>query len=39
MAKLSKRMRTIREQVESGKIYGAEEAFALLKALSKVKFT
>jgi large subunit ribosomal protein L1 len=38
MAKQSKRARTIREQVESGKLYVAEEAFALLKELSKVKF-
>ncbi len=39
MAKLSKRVRAIREQVERGKLYGAEEAFALLKELSQVKFT
>jgi large subunit ribosomal protein L1 len=39
MAKLSKRMRMIREKVESGKLYSAEEAFALLRGLSKVKFT
>jgi len=38
MAKLSKRMQAIREQVEQGKLYGAEEAFTLLKALSQVKF-
>lgn len=38
MAKLSKRVQTIREKVEAGKLYGAEEAFALLKDLSKVKF-
>lgn len=38
MAKLTKRMRAIREKVESGKLYGAEEAFVLLKELSKVKF-
>lgn len=38
MAKLSKRSRTIREKVEAGKLYSAEEAFALLKDLSKVKF-
>lgn len=29
----------IRERIESGKLYGAEEAFGLLKDLSKVKFT
>jgi len=39
MAKLSKRARTIREKVEAGKLYDAEEAFALLKELSKVRFT
>jgi len=38
MAKLSKRAKMIRERLESGKVYGAEEAFALLKDLSKVKF-
>ena len=39
MAKLSKRMRTIREKLESGKLYAAEEAFVLLKELSSVKFS
>ncbi|WP_133512242.1 50S ribosomal protein L1 [Candidatus Thiosymbion oneisti] len=39
MAKPSKRIRAIREQIESGKLYGAEEAFGLLKDFSKVKFT
>jgi large subunit ribosomal protein L1 len=39
MAKHSKRMRTIREGVERGRAYKAEEAFALLKELSRVKFT
>jgi len=38
MARSLKRMRTIREQIESGKLYGAEEAFGLLKGFSKVKF-
>jgi large subunit ribosomal protein L1 len=38
MAKLSKRVRAIREKIESGKLYAAEDAFALLKELSKVKF-
>jgi len=38
MAKLSKRVQAFREKVEAGKLYGAEEAFALLKDLSKVKF-
>jgi len=39
MAKLTKRAKTIRERLEPGKVYGAEEAFALLKELSTVKFT
>lgn len=39
MAKLSKRVRMIRENIEKGKLYSAEEAFALLKEISKVKFT
>lgn len=38
MAKLTKRQKEIKEKVESGKIYPAEEAFSLLKSLSKVKF-
>jgi len=38
MAKLSKRQRAIREKVETGKLYPAEEAFGLLKELSRVKF-
>jgi large subunit ribosomal protein L1 len=38
MAKLSKRTRAIREKIETGKSYPAEEAFALLKELSTVKF-
>jgi len=38
MAKLSKRMRAIREKVEPGKLYSADEAFNLLKELSGVKF-
>ncbi|MCG6898191.1 MAG: 50S ribosomal protein L1 [Thiocapsa sp.] len=38
MAQYSKRMRAIREQVERGKLYPAEEAFELLKNLSRVKF-
>jgi large subunit ribosomal protein L1 len=38
MAKLSKRMQAIREKVERRKAYPAEEAFALLKELSSVKF-
>jgi len=38
MARLTKRIRAIRERVEPGKVYGAEEAFTLLKELSAVKF-
>ena len=39
MTKLSKRNKAIREQVEPGKVYAVDEALALLKELSKVKFT
>jgi large subunit ribosomal protein L1 len=39
MAKLSKRQKAIREKVDSTKQYGIEEAIALLKELSKVKFS
>ena len=38
MAKLSKRQKAIAEKIELGKLYPAEEAFALLKDLSSVKF-
>jgi large subunit ribosomal protein L1 len=38
MAALSKRMRAIREKVTPGKLYPAEEAFALLKELPAAKF-
>jgi large subunit ribosomal protein L1 len=38
MAKLSKRARAIAEKVEAGKMYPAEEAFALLSEISSVKF-
>lgn len=38
MAKLSKRQRLIKEKVDSTKQYGIEEAVALLKELSTVKF-
>lgn len=38
MAKLSKRQRAINEKVSSGKQYSIEEAVALLKELSTVKF-
>lgn len=39
MAKLSKRQRMIAEKVDSAKQYSLEEAVALLKELSSVKFT
>ncbi|MFP4063266.1 MAG: 50S ribosomal protein L1 [Halochromatium sp.] len=38
MAKLSKRQAAIRERVERGRTYAADEAFELLKSLSSVKF-
>lgn len=38
MAKVSKRMQAIRAQAVRGKVYPAEDAFRLLKDLSKVKF-
>lgn len=38
MAQVSKRMRAIRERVERGRLYPAEEAFVLLKELSRLKF-
>lgn len=38
MAKISKRQRLIKEKVDSGKQYTIEEAVALLKELSNVKF-
>jgi large subunit ribosomal protein L1 len=38
MAKLSKRARAIREQIEAGKFYQVSEAVDLLNELSKVKF-
>ncbi len=39
MAKLSKRAKAISEKVEIGKQYAAEDAFALLKDISSVKFS
>ncbi len=39
MARLSKRMQTIRAKVDSTKAYNVEEALQLLKELSTVKFT
>ncbi|MEA3641996.1 MAG: 50S ribosomal protein L1 [Lamprobacter sp.] len=38
MAKLTKRAAAIRERVEPGRSYAAEEAFELLKSVSTVKF-
>jgi large subunit ribosomal protein L1 len=38
MAKLSKRQKAISEKVEIGKLYAVEDAFALLKEVSSVKF-
>ncbi|BAZ95088.1 MAG: 50S ribosomal protein L1 [Gammaproteobacteria bacterium] len=38
MAKLSKRMKAIREKVEPGKLYPIDDAFSLLKELSGAKF-
>ena len=38
MAKLSKRAKAIAEKVDAKKQYAAEDAFALLKSLSSVKF-
>lgn len=39
MTRRSKRVKAIREQVEPGKVYAVDEALALLKEISKVKFT
>ncbi len=39
MAKLSKRAKIIKEKLEPGKAYPAEEAFGLLKSLPGAKFT
>lgn len=39
MTKMSKRVKAIRAQIEPGKIYAIDEALALLKEISKVKFT
>ncbi len=38
MAKLSKRAKMIREKVEAGRLYAADEAFSLLQEVSSVKF-
>ena len=39
MAKLSKRLRAIREKVQPGKLYSIDEAVSLLKEFSTVKFS
>ncbi|HMB59929.1 MAG TPA: 50S ribosomal protein L1 [Xanthomonadales bacterium] len=39
MARLSKRVKAIREGIERGKIYSVDDALELLKKTSKVKFT
>ncbi|MGY0399853.1 MAG: 50S ribosomal protein L1 [Ostreibacterium sp.] len=39
MAKVTKRMKAIREKVDANKVYEAVEALDLLKSLSTVKFT
>ncbi|MBW9264847.1 MAG: 50S ribosomal protein L1 [Candidatus Thiodiazotropha sp. (ex. Lucinisca nassula)] len=39
MAKMTKRAKAIREKLETGKLYPAEEAFSLLNELSTVKFS
>ncbi|MFA5626990.1 MAG: 50S ribosomal protein L1 [Thiohalomonadaceae bacterium] len=38
MAKLSKRMKAVREKLQPGKLYAADEAFSLLNELPKAKF-
>ena len=38
MSKQTKRMKAIREQIEPGKVYEIDEALALLKQVSKLKF-
>ena len=39
MTKLNKRQKAVKEKVEHGKLYAADDAMALLKDLPKVKFT
>jgi len=39
MAKLTKRMKAIQEKIEHGKLYGADEAFQIIKDLPRAKFT
>jgi len=38
MARLSKRVKSVRQQLEPGKAYAVDEALAILKQTSKVKF-
>ena len=38
MAKLTKRLKAIKEKIDTSKVYPVEEAFGLLKALPKLKF-
>jgi len=39
MSRVSKRIKAVRAQIEPGKIYAIDEALALIKKTSKVKFT
>ena len=39
MARISKRQKAIREKIEAGKLYPADEAFALVKELATAKFS
>jgi large subunit ribosomal protein L1 len=39
MAKLSKKLKAIRERLEPGKLYPADDAFSLLKELATAKFS
>ena len=39
MAKLSKRMKAIREKLEAGKLYAIDDALQLIKDMPKAKFT
>ena len=39
MAKMTKRAKAIKEKLDAGKLYPADEAFGLLKELSTVKFS
>ena len=39
MAKLTKRMKAIKEKIQHGKLYAVDEAFTVLKGLPRAKFT